>query len=384
MTEHFNDDGVVRRVTRPVQVRDLIIGGTSPISVQSMCATKTQDIPATLEQIRTLTSAGADLIRLAIDSPRDVKALQAIRQETDARLVVDIQESYRLAVKVAPYVDKIRYNPGHLHHHDQQIPVFDKVKQIVLAAAEHNCALRVGVNCGSIDPVHESSTDGIVNAMLKSVNEHVEYLERLEYLNFLLSVKSTDPHTVVLLNQTCADRWPDIPLHLGVTEAGLPPAGVLKTRAALLPLLHAGIGETVRVSLTVPAADKGEEITAARQMLIDRSNPTLVSQAKAYSLNGLNIISCPSCARVENEAFVELAAKVKEASKFASKHNITIAVMGCRVNGPGETDHADLGLWCAPRFVNLKRGTKLIGAFTYTEIIPRLIAELEQLIRDRA
>ncbi len=168
-------------------------------------------------------------------------------------------------------------------------------------------------------------------------------------------------------------------LHLGVTEAGLPPDGIIKTRIAFEQLISRGIGDTVRVSLTVPNARKAEEIAAGRQILADIAAGRVRSVVD-FGRDSLNIISCPSCSRVENEAFIELAQDVKQMTQYAAEHAITIAVMGCRVNGPGETDDADLGLWCGPNFVNLKRGSQELGAFPYDAILPRLKQELDALI----
>jgi (E)-4-hydroxy-3-methylbut-2-enyl-diphosphate synthase len=170
-----------------------------------------------------------------------------------------------------------------------------------------------------------------------------------------------------------------VPVHLGVTEAGLPPDGIIKTRIAFEQLISRGIGDTVRVSLTVPNDRKSEEIAAGRQILADIAAGRVRSVVD-YGLATLNIISCPSCSRVENEAFVELAEDVKRMAEYAREHKITIAVMGCRVNGPGETDDADLGLWCGPNYVNLKRGGETLGQFSYVGILPRLKLELDQLI----
>ena len=184
-------------------------------------------------------------------------------------------------------------------------------------------------------------------------------------------------------NRRFAERRPDVPLHLGVTEAGMPPDGIIKTRIAFEQLLSRGIGDTIRVSLTVPNPRKGEEIAAGHAILSDIAAGRVRSVVD-YGLKTLNIISCPSCSRVENEAFVELAQQVKEMTRFAEDHHITIAVMGCRVNGPGETDDADLGLWCGPNFVNLKRRSEELGAFPYDKILPRLKQELDTLISHRS
>ena len=188
---------------------------------------------------------------------------------------------------------------------------------------------------------------------------------------------------MIEVNRRFAEARPDVPLHLGVTEAGMPPDGIIKTRIAFEQLISRGIGDTIRVSLTVPNYRKPEEIAAGRAILADIAAGRVRSVVD-FGLETLNIISCPSCSRVENEAFIELAQQVKEMTAYAREHAITIAVMGCRVNGPGETDDADLGLWCGPNFVNLKRGSSELGAFPYDAILPRLKAELDALIAERA
>ena len=175
----------------------------------------------------------------------------------------------------------------------------------------------------------------------------------------------------------------DAPLHLGVTEAGIPPEGIIKTRVAFEQLLSRGIGDTVRVSLTLPNPRKHEEITVGRGILADIAAGRFRS-VPIFDDDTLNVISCPSCSRVENEKFVELAEAVKEMTVYAKNHALTIAVMGCRVNGPGETDDADLGLWCGPRAVNLKRRGEKLGAFGYDEVLVRLKEELDRMIASRA
>ena len=373
---------IQRRKTRSVPVGDIALGSAHPIAVQSMCATRTQDIEATLGQIALLQEHGADIIRIAVDSRKDVEALAAIRPRTTARIVVDLQESYKLASKVAPYVQKIRYNPGHLHHHEKEVPVFEKVKYIVNAAREHDCAVRIGVNFGSLDPAQSERGEDSLSAALSSVGEHIGYMSDLNFERFVVSLKSSDPNDVIDINRKFAADYPDIPLHLGVTEAGMLPMGEVKTRVAFENLLAQGIGDTVRVSLTLPYARKFEEVVLGKRIIEDVYAGRFRSVPR-FEQAGLNIISCPSCSRVENESFVELAEKVKELTAFAANENITIAVMGCRVNGPGETDDADIGLWCAPNHVNFKRRGELIGAFSYEEILPRVKAELDELIQSR-
>jgi 4-hydroxy-3-methylbut-2-en-1-yl diphosphate synthase IspG/GcpE len=458
-----------------VKVGSVTIGGGCPIVVQSMCATKTADVEATTAQVNQLAEAGAGVVRIAVDTPRDCEALREIRQRTRANLSVDLQENYRLAADVAPWVDKIRYNPGHLYHHERNRPWQDKVRFLVDVAGQHDCALRVGVNCGSVDPAKSisplplgeglgvraaalsprpsgegpqsvsplpsgegpqsvsprplgegpgvraavsgqrpvasgqyanrhipnlqspipnpqsliprlpaltltlSQEERALAAMLESALEHCDLLDRLGFTRYCVSLKDSDPTKVIAVNRQFAAERPDVPLHLGVTEAGMPPEGILKTWAAFQPLLSQGIGDTIRVSLTVPVARKHEEVEAGRQILADiaagrRPGGMQIDHGR------LNIISCPSCSRVENNAFVELAQRVREATRYAAAYPITIAVMGCRVNGPGETDHADLGLWCGPDCVHLKRGGTPLGPFSYEEVITQLQSELNALI----
>ncbi len=351
--------------------------------VQSMCATKTADVEATVTQVHHLAEAGAGLVRIAVDTRRDCEALAEIRRRIDANLSVDLQENYRLAADVAPSVDKIRYNPGHLYHHEQEKPWQEKVRFIAEVAAEHDCALRVGVNCGSVDPAWQQKYDpgDSLGPMLESALEHCRLLDEIGFTRYCVSLKDSDPRQVIEVNRRFVLERPDVPLHLGVTEAGMPPEGIVKTRTALEHLLRRGIGDTIRVSLTLPHARKHEEIEAGQKILDDVAAGIFHDDEPGPK--GLNIISCPSCSRVENEAFIQLAEQVREATRYAAEYPITIAVMGCRVNGPGETDDADLGLWCGPTLVNLKRRSEKLGAFTYDEILPRLTAELDKLIGKR-
>jgi (E)-4-hydroxy-3-methylbut-2-enyl-diphosphate synthase len=336
-----------------------------------------------VRQVELLEAAGADIIRIAVDSQKDVDCLAEISQYASTALSVDLQENYRLASSVAPHVQKIRYNPGHLYHHEKERPVKDKVAFIAAQAEQHDCAIRIGVNCGSVDPalLTQFDPEDSISPMLASAFEHCEMLDNIGFTRYCVSLKDSDPNKVIEANKRFAAQRPDVPLHLGVTEAGMPPDGVIKTRIAFEQLISNGIGDTVRVSLTLPFDDKGEEIRVGRDILADidsgrfRSVPRFINE-------GLNIISCPSCSRVENEAFIDLAHKVREVTQYAQDHDITIAVMGCRVNGPGETDDADIGMWCAPTFVNLKRGTELIGQFDYDEVLERLKDEVDHLIQN--
>lgn len=373
---------IERKPTRKVRVAGTFIGGGSPIAVQSMCATRTQDIDATVEQAEQLRKAGAAIVRIAIDNDKDAEALKEVRSQTPAVLSVDLQENYRLAAKIADHVDKIRYNPGHLHHHEKEKSIQQKVEWLVNIARDHGCAIRIGVNCGSVAPDFlEKYPNDQMKAILESAIYHCDLMEKFGFENYVVSLKDSDPQKVVDANEQFSDRLPHVPLHLGVTEAGLPPDGIIKTRIAFEKLLAKGIGDTIRVSLTLPNPRKYEEIVVGQKMIDDVYAGRFISVPDFGK--GMNIISCPSCSRVENERFVELAQDVKAMSEYAKEHRVTIAVMGCRVNGPGETDDADLGLWCGPTHVNLKRKAESLGAYTYDEILPKLRAELDELIHHR-
>lgn len=372
---------ITRNPTREVAVGNIKIGNNNPIVVQSMCATRTQDIDATIEQTNALHERSAGVVRIAVDNKQDAAALIEIRKATAATLSVDLQENYRMAALVAPYVDKIRYNPGHLFHHEKKKTWQDKVSYLADLAGEHDCAMRVGVNAGSVDPAKLDQYDSrdSVSPMLDSALEHCEYLDSIGFTRYCVSLKDSDPQKVISANIRFAEKRADVPLHLGVTEAGMPPMGVIKTRIAFEQLISRGIGDTVRVSLTLPNKIKADEVDAGHE-IIDDIYAGRVRSVVAFDPDKLNIISCPSCSRVENEAFIELAQDVKEMTAYAEDHNITIAVMGCRVNGPGETDDADLGLWCGPKQVNLKRQGEKLGAFGYDVILDKLKVELDDLI----
>ena len=374
-----------RNPTRAVRIGSVTIGDGNRIAVQSMTATKTHDIDATVQQVNELAEAGADIVRIAVDSRREADALIEIARQTTVNLAIDLQENYRLAELVAPDVAKLRYNPGHLYHHERDKPWQEKVQFIAETARDNDCAIRVGVNCGSVDPAKVEKHDPAdsIAPMLESATDHCDFLDSIDFVRYCVSLKDSDPQKVVDANRRFAETRPGVPLHLGVTEAGMPPDGVIKTRIAFEQLISRGIGDTIRVSLTVPNDRKGEEIAAGREILDDIAAGRVRSVVD-YGLSTMNIISCPSCSRVENEAFVELAGQVRDMTAYAKNHAITIAVMGCRVNGPGETDDADLGLWCAPNYVNLKRGGEPLGAFPYDEILGRLKLELDSLIAERA
>ena len=217
--------------------------------------------------------------------------------------------------------------------------------------------------------------------MVESALQHTQLLDDLGFYKYVVSLKDSDWRKVIEGNRRFASIRPEIPLHLGVTEAGMPPEGIIKTRVAFEQLISEGIGDTVRVSLTLPFDKKGEEVTVAREILKDIENGRYRSVPSSLD-QGLNIISCPSCSRVENEKFIELAQQVKVMSEYAKNYDITVAVMGCRVNGPGETDDADIGMWCGPLGVNLKRGEELIGHLGYDTVLNKTKNLLDEMINE--
>ena len=324
---------IQRNPTRAVRIGNITVGDNHSIAVQSMTATKTQDIDATVAQAEALREAGAGVVRIAVDSEKDANALAEIRKQTTANLAVDLQENFKLAEIVAPAVDKIRYNPGHLYHHQRDKPWQDKVRFIINQAIEHDCAVRIGVNCGSVDPAKKEKYDPAdsITPMIESAIEHCEFVDSLGFTRYVVSLKDSDPAKVVEVNQEFASRRSDVPLHLGVTEAGMPPDGIIKTRIAFEQLIGRGIGDTVRVSLTVPNARKPEEIAAGKGIIEDIHAGRVRSVVK-FNDKALNIISCPSCSRVENEAFVDLAAAVKRDDRVCEG----LRDHDCRDGLPGE------------------------------------------------
>ncbi|MDO5748765.1 MAG: flavodoxin/ferredoxin-dependent (E)-4-hydroxy-3-methylbut-2-enyl-diphosphate synthase [Planctomycetia bacterium] len=387
----------LRRITRKIKVGSTFIGGDAPILVQTMAATKTRDVDATVATVRKLAAHRAGMIRIAVDAPIDAEALVEIRKRIDANLSVDLQENFRMAEKVAPYVDKIRYNPGHLHRLEPELSWEKKVQYLVDVARDNDCALRIGVNSGSLDPEKlrqyreklarldadptlKDDEAEFFDPPIRSALEHVDFVESIGFDRFCVSIKDSDPDTVLLLNRRFAALRPLVPLHLGVTEAGAPPRGILKTRSALEPLLSEGIGETLRVSLTVRADQKEQEIEAGKLILSNVANG-IVANPNDYKQTALNIVSCPGCSRTQSARFVDLALEIEKATQFAKDYPFTIAVMGCRVNGPGETDDADIGLWCGGDKVNLKNGGAPVGAFAYDVVVEKAVELLKEKIR---
>ncbi len=311
-----------RHITRQIKLGNILIGAEAPISIQSMTNTLTSDVKSTLKQIKELYAAGCEIIRVAVLDEADANALKDIRKECPMPLVADIHFDYKLALlSIANGVDGLRINPGNIGSEG-------KVIEVVTAAKDKGIPLRIGVNTGSLPQAilnkYGVSATGLVEAAL----EHVRILEKLHFHDIKISVKASSVPLMIDSYRLLSGKV-DYPLHLGVTEAGTEYMGTVKSAIALGTLLSEGIGDTIRVSLT---ADPVKEVYAAKAIL------------KALQMRkGMDIVSCPTCGRTKID-LISLANKVEIALKAYSELPITVAVMGCAVNGPGEAREADFGI----------------------------------------
>lgn len=308
--------------TKQINVGGILIGGGAPVSVQSMCNTHTDDVKATIEQINALTEAGCEIVRLAVPDERAAAALPEIRRNCAVPLVADIHFDYKLALAaVEAGFDKIRINPGNIG--GQQ-----KVETVADACRLNGVPIRIGVNSGSLEKDLAKKYGPTPQALCESAMRHVRMLEEANFDDICISIKTTNVRDTVEAYRLMS-AMTNYPLHLGVTETGLPYMGVIKSAASIGSLLLEGIGDTIRVSLT---ADPVEEVKAGIAIL----------RAVGLRKDGVNIISCPTCGRTGID-LMDTAAEVEKLLKNF-KEPITVAVMGCVVNGPGEASHADYGL----------------------------------------
>ena len=343
-----------RKTTRTICVRGIPIGGGNPIPVQSMTNTHTEDVDATLAQIRRLEEAGCEIVRLAVPHQLAARALKDIRKGTDMPLVADIHFDYKLALAaVEAGFDKIRINPGNIGSPE-------RVRAVADACKERGIPIRIGVNGGSLEKEILEKYGWSAEGMCQSALRHVRMLEDCDFHDIAISLKASDPALTVEANRRMSELC-DYPLHIGVTEAGTTELGVLRSAAGIGSLLLDGIGDTIRVSLT---DDPVEEVKAGIKLL------------KALELRGgVRFISCPSCGRTEYDLF-GTAKKVEERLKDKD-WNISVAVMGCVVNGPGEASHADYGIAGGKKEgVIFKRGES-IGRCPVNELADRLVALIE-------
>lgn len=310
-------------MTRQISVGGVLIGGGAPVPIQSMCNTPTQDVSATVEQIRRLQAAGCQIIRVAVPDMEAARAVGAIRERIDIPLVVDIHFDYKLALEcVAAGCDKVRINPGN-------IGGTDRVKAVAKACRDRGVPIRVGVNGGSLEKELLAKYGGATpEALVESALGHIKLLEDCDFHDICVSLKSSSVPVTMQAYQLMAQRA-DYPLHIGVTETGTPKMGILKSAVGIGGLLALGIGDTLRVSLS---ADPIEEVYAARDIL----------KAAGIRKDGPELIACPTCGRTRID-LIALANEVERRLQTVDKP-ITVAVMGCVVNGPGEARAADVGI----------------------------------------
>lgn len=311
-----------RAETRKINVAGVQIGGQNKIVIQSMTNTKTKDVEATTKQILQLEQAGCEIVRVACLDIEDAKAIKAIKEGIHIPIVADIHFDYKIALEaINSGVDKIRINPGNIGSED-------KVKAVVEACKEHKIPIRIGVNAGSLEKDLLENGKPTAKAMVESARRHIEILEKLDFYDICISLKASDLDLCIAAYEEASKTF-DYPLHLGITEAGTAFCGTIKSSIGLGYLIRQGIGDTVRVSLS---DDPVEEIKVAKEILKD---------CNLY--DGIpTLISCPTCGRTQ----IDLIPIAKEMESFLQtiKSNITVAVMGCVVNGPGEARNADIGI----------------------------------------
>lgn len=347
-----------RKTTRKVKVGDINIGGDSSIKVQSMTNTDTRDIGATVEQILRLQEAGCDIVRCAVPDQKASDAIGQIVKEIDIPLVADIHFDYRLALSsINNGVSKLRLNPGN-------IGSTDKVRAVVEAAQDKGVPIRIGVNSGSLQrDILEKYGDVCPQALVESALRHVEILEKLNFNDVVISVKSSDVTEMIECYRLISEKV-DYPLHLGVTESGTIKSGTIKSSVGIGALLSQGIGDTIRVSLT---GDPVEEVIVAREIL----------RSLGHIKEGIELISCPTCGRTQLN-LIEIADQLEGRLKGIKK-NIKVAVMGCVVNGPGEARRADIGIAGGNGQGLIFRKGEIIKKVREEELVEELIAEIEKL-----
>ena len=312
-----------RKLTREVKIGSLKMGGTNPIIIQSMCNTDTRDVEATVAQILALEKAGCELVRVAIPDMAAADAVGEIKKRIHIPLVADIHFDYRLALRVMELgIDKVRINPGNIG--DEA-----RIKQVVDMAKEKQIPIRIGVNSGSLEKELVEKYDGVTpQGLVESAMKHVHILEKFGFYDIVVSIKASDVPFSIEAYRLLSEAIP-YPIHVGITEAGTPYAGTIKSAVGIGTILAMGIGDTIRVSLT---GDPIEEIRAAKEIL------------KSLGLRqfGVTFVSCPTCGRTEID-LISIANEVEEKCRSIQK-NIKVAVMGCVVNGPGEAKEADIGI----------------------------------------
>lgn len=353
----------MRRKTREVKVGNLIIGGGNPIRVQSMTNTKTTDTGQTVKQILELENAGCEIIRVSCPTMEAASAIGEIKKQIHIPLVVDIHFQYLFALEaIKQGADKVRINPGNIGGKE-------KVREVVLACKRKNVPIRIGINMGSLekDLFEKYGSRGVSYVMLKSAERNIKILEDLDFFDIVVSLKGSDVATTLQAYELFSKRF-DYPLHVGITEAGTLENGSIKSAVGIGSILSRGIGDTIRVSLS---ADPIEEVKAGWQIL----------KSLGFRSRGINFISCPTCGRTEID-LIGLANRVEKAlSKVEAP--ITVAVMGCVVNGPGEASFADIGLCGGRKQAAIFRKNKLVATVKEEEAYERFLIEIKKLLIEK-
>ena len=345
-------------MSRQMNISGVTIGGGAAVAIQSMCSTRTEDVAATVAQILRLEQAGCEIVRVAVPTMEAARAIGQIKKAIHIPLVADIHFDYRLALQCAAEgVDKIRINPGNIGSQE-------RVRAVAEACRRHHIPIRIGVNGGSLEkPLLEQYGGVTAQALVDSAMGHVRLLNDCGFDDICLSVKCSHVPTNMQA-YTLLSRQTDYPLHLGVTEAGTPEMGVLKSAIGIGGLLCQGIGDTIRVSLT---ADPVEEVVAAKRIL----------QAIDMRRSGPNLISCPTCGRTKYD-MIPIAREVEQRLRGCTKP-ITVAVMGCAVNGPGEARNADVGIAGGDGEGLLFRKGEILYKVPQEHLVDALMAEIEKL-----
>ena len=345
-------------MTKQLFVGNVAVGGGAPVSIQSMCNTKTDDVAGTVAQIKKLTEAGCEIIRVAIPDIAAAEAVDKIKEQIDIPLIADIHFNHKLALEVARRgIDAIRINPGN-------IGAEENVKAVAEICREKRIPIRIGVNGGSLEKELRAKHGGVTaEALVESAMGHVKLLNRYDFDDICISVKCSDVPLTMAAYRLLSEQT-DYPLHLGVTEAGTPSMGMVKSAMGIGGLLCMGIGDTLRVTLT---ADPVEEIYAAKKIL----------KAAGLRSEGVNLIACPTCGRTRID-LIPIAEEVDRRLMNCEK-NITVAVMGCIVNGPGEASAADIGIAGGKGEGLLFRKGEPLYKVPEEQLVDALMAEIEKL-----
>lgn len=346
----------MRYPTKQIFVGSVAVGGDAPISVQSMTFSKTSDVRATLDQIKRLHFAGCDIVRVSVPDIESANALKAIKQGIKIPLVADIHFNYRLALIASEVVDCIRINPGNIG--DQA-----RIREVVKACKERNIPIRIGVNGGSLEKEIEAKYGNTAKAMVESALYHIKLLEDLDFTAIKVSLKASDVARTVEAYRMLRPLV-DYPFHIGVTEAGTAFHATVKSSIGLGALLLDGIGDTMRVSIT---GELEEEIKVARAIL----------QGSGVQASGANIISCPTCARLESD-LVSIVEKIEKLTAHITKP-LNLSVMGCAVNAIGEAKHADAAIAFGKGSGLVMKHGELIGKFDESELVARFMQVVEEL-----